>query len=91
MNKHHFCDEKIAKYYIIDMQFGYFPDGFASKGVLSKDSTVWLDRARPANTCIPPTFLGNVPTQPCGVPTPKTHLQVQKIINGIIMKYDLAN
>jgi hypothetical protein len=83
--------KKIVKSYIIDVHFGHFSAGFASKGVLSKDPTVWLDGARPANTCIPPTLWGNVPTQPRGVPTPKIHLQVQKIVNHIIMKYDLAN
>jgi hypothetical protein len=37
-----------------------FPVGFAGQDMLNKDSTVWLDRARPANTCIPPSFPGNV-------------------------------
>ncbi len=46
--------------------------------VLNKDPTVWLDRARPANTCIPPFFLRNVPSQLCGIPTAKTCLQVFK-------------
>jgi len=32
-------------------------------GVLKKDTTVWLDGARPVNTCIPPFILGNVPVQ----------------------------
>ncbi len=32
-------------------------------GVLKKDTTVWLDGARPVNTCIPPSILGNVPVQ----------------------------
>jgi len=36
--------------------------------------------ARPANTCIPPSFPGNIPTQPNGIPQPQTHLQVLKIL-----------
>jgi hypothetical protein len=31
-------------------------------GVLDKDPTVWLDGARPANTCLSPSFVGHVPT-----------------------------
>jgi hypothetical protein len=31
----------------------------------NKDPTVWLDGARPANTCIPPSFGWMVPTQLC--------------------------
>jgi len=34
-----------------------------SKVVLNKDLTVWQDGARPPNTCIPPSILGNMPTQ----------------------------
>ncbi len=41
------------------------------QGVLNKDPTIWLDGARPANTCIPPSFPGNVPVQPSGAPTKK--------------------
>jgi hypothetical protein len=48
-----------------------FLAGLASKGFLKKDPTVWLDGAKPANTCITPSFLGNVPAQLCSVPTPK--------------------
>jgi len=51
--------------------------GFAGQGVLNKNHTVWIDGARPANTCIPPSFLGNMPAQSCTIPThPKLHLQV---------------
>ena len=45
---------------------------FASQGVLNQDPTVWLDGARPANTFIPPSVLGNMPTQLSSVPTPKS-------------------
>jgi hypothetical protein len=34
----------------------------------------------PANTCIPPSFLGNRPTKPCGIPTPKICFKIWKII-----------
>ncbi len=33
-------------------------------------TTVWLDGARPANTCILPTFPWIMPTRPHGIPTP---------------------
>jgi hypothetical protein len=46
--------EIIAKYYIIDMQFDNF----------SGQLCVWLDGAKLANTCIPPSFLGNAPALP---------------------------
>jgi hypothetical protein len=39
--------------------------------VLNKGLTVWLDGARPANTCIPCSFPVNATTQPCGEPNPK--------------------
>jgi hypothetical protein len=35
-----------------------FMANFASQWVLNKDPSVWLDAAKPANTCIPPSFLG---------------------------------
>ncbi len=41
--------EKIAKLFIVDMQFGNLMAGFTSHVVLNKDPTVWLDRAWPAN------------------------------------------
>ncbi len=53
-----------------------FYGSFAGQGFLNKDPTVWLDGARPANTCIPPSFLESVLTQPRGVPTNKIRLQV---------------
>jgi hypothetical protein len=49
-----------------------FTAGFAIWGVLN--TTVWLHGARPANTCIPPSFLGNVPMQLCSIPTPKIYV-----------------
>ncbi len=36
-----------------------FPASYAGQWVLNKDLAVWLDAARPANTCIPPSFLWN--------------------------------
>jgi hypothetical protein len=42
-----------------------------SLGALNKDPTGWLDRARHANTSIPPSFLSYVPAQQCGIPIPK--------------------
>jgi len=54
-----------------------FPAGSASQGALNEDYSVGLDGARPANTCIPPSF---PPLQSCGVPTPKnTFANIKKI------------
>jgi hypothetical protein len=62
---------------------------------LNKATIVWLDGARPANTCIPLSFPGNTPVHLHGIPTLKICLQVLKlyiekcqIITGII--YDLV-
>ncbi len=41
---------------------------FADQGFLGKDPTLWLDGARPANTCIPPSFLRKVSKLPCSIP-----------------------
>ncbi len=58
-----------------------FPGGFAGQGFLNKDPTVWLDEARPANTCIPPSLLGNTPVQLLGMSTPKKYsCKYEKII-----------
>jgi hypothetical protein len=48
------------------------PASFAGQGVLNKDPTLQLDRARPTNTCIPPYLAGNAPAYS----PPKAHLQV---------------
>jgi hypothetical protein len=61
----------VEKYILLIYDLATFLAGLASKGVLNKDPTVWLDGARPANTCITPSFLGNAPAQLCSVPTPK--------------------
>ncbi len=45
----------------------------------SKDPTVLLEGARPANTCIPPSSLRNVLVQPCGVVTQKYMFPIKKI------------
>jgi hypothetical protein len=47
-------------------------------GVLNKDPTVWLYGARPANTCILPSFSGNTPALLHGIPTTKVCLQIFK-------------
>jgi hypothetical protein len=47
-----------------------------------KDPTVGLDGARPANKCIPPSFLGNLPMQMHCMPTPKSTLSsIKKLAN----------
>jgi hypothetical protein len=46
-----------------------FPACEVIKGVLNKGPTRWLDGARSAKICIPPSFLGTVQLQPVGVPT----------------------
>jgi hypothetical protein len=56
--------EKIAKYSISDIQFDNFSGKLCQPGVLNKDQTVWLDGVKLANTCIPPSFLGNAPALP---------------------------
>ena len=68
-------------YFTIEVNSPYlhFANVFwVSWGILDKDPTFYLDRARPVNTYIPPTFLGKVPSQPCSIPNPKICLQVQK-------------
>jgi hypothetical protein len=51
----------------------------SSQGVLNKDPTIWLDRARPANTYVPPFFLGTCRFSLVAYPPPKIHLQVYNI------------
>jgi hypothetical protein len=67
-----------------------------AKGVLNKDPTICLDGARPSNTCIPPLFPQNMPTQLHGEPTQKyvcKHKKLRvKIANSYIrMMYNLVN
>ncbi len=66
--------------------------GFVSQGVLNEDPKVWLDGAGPANTCIPPSFLGNVPVLPHAVLThPQSmyaNIQKIKLMNCISMIYN---
>jgi len=50
----------------------FFPGCLAGQGFLSQDPTVWLDGARPANTCIPFSFPGNMPTHLHGLSTPES-------------------
>ncbi len=47
-----------------------FLASFPSKGILNMDPTVWLDGARHANTCIPPSFPRNAPAQQCSLLNP---------------------
>ncbi len=56
--------------YMVDSGIS-FSRRFCQPGVLNYDSTVWLDGARPANTCIQLSFLGNMLARLCGLPTPK--------------------
>ncbi len=52
-----------------------FPANFTGRGVRNKGPIVWLDRARPANTCIPPSFLKQMLQHSRAVyPPPKVHL-----------------
>jgi hypothetical protein len=44
-----------------------FSGQLCQPGVLNEDPTVWLDATKPADVCIPPSFLGCAH----GVPTPK--------------------
>jgi hypothetical protein len=46
------------------------------KEVLKKGSIVWLDGARPDNTCIPLSYPGNMPMQPR---RKKGFLKVEKV------------
>ncbi len=48
----------------IHFQVKNFLSGFAAKGALDMDPTVWLDGVRPAITRIPPSFLVNISDQP---------------------------
>ncbi len=48
-------------------------------GVLNKDCSVWVDAARTANVCIPPSFLGMRSCSSVAYLTPKSCLQVKKI------------
>jgi hypothetical protein len=56
-----------------------------SQLVLIKDTKVWINGARPANTCIPPTVPGNVAEQSCGISNPKNTFSGIKI-NKILLK-----
>jgi hypothetical protein len=60
----------------IRFQVFHFSSRLCSQEAINKNPTVWLDGARPANTCIPPYFLENGPKQPSSIPTPKVLLQV---------------
>ncbi len=55
---------------------------FAGQSVINKDPSIWQDGARPASTCIPPSFLGNGNAKLFGIPTKKVRLWVYK--NGCL-------
>jgi hypothetical protein len=77
--------------YEIRFQVYHFRASFASQGVLNKDPTVLLNGARPANTCIPPSFPGNAPAHPNRVPNPKSTLASMlklKVLNHKSTLYD---
>jgi hypothetical protein len=64
-----------------DIHFQVYHSSSCSLWVLNKGSTVWLDGARRANICIPPTFSGNVPMHLLGIPTPKSTFLVYVNLN----------
>jgi hypothetical protein len=57
-----FTNKKYICEYIISPNLELCSDHFSGQlckpGVFNKDPTVWLDETRPANTCIPLSFLG---------------------------------
>jgi len=53
-------------------EYVILPTGNAGQGAVNEDPLVGQDRARPANTCIPPSFQGYVPTQLHGIAIPKS-------------------
>jgi hypothetical protein len=74
---------KFKKYYIFEGIFlhpsAIIPEGLASQGALNNYPNVWLNGARPDGTCIPPSFLGNVPMQPCSIPNQKYVCEYKKL------------
>ncbi len=58
ISKHNLCSGKSCK------------SALLARGVLDKDPTIWLDGARLADTCIPPSFPGNAHELPHGIPHP---------------------
>jgi hypothetical protein len=60
----------------LKLPFANFLARFAGQVFLNKDSTIWLDGARPVNTYILPSFPGNRPAELHGYPLPKIHLKV---------------
>jgi hypothetical protein len=50
-----------------------------SRIILNKDTTAWLDGARPANTCILPSFPGNVPTSNAAYPPSESLLVIHEL------------
>jgi hypothetical protein len=76
---------KIVYFYV---RFGNFTSSFASQWVFNMDHTVWQEAARSANTCIPHSFLGNVPAR--GIATSKSTFSRRKKIaeSYILMIYD---
>jgi hypothetical protein len=56
----------------------FFLAGFVIQGFINKDPTIWVDGARPANTWIPLSFLGNMAAWWQGISTSMISLQVLK-------------
>ncbi len=69
-----------SKKVIYISKYALCPASFFGQQILNKTYIVRLDGARPANTCIPPYFPGNGPTQPHCIPNhPKsTFLNLKK-------------
>jgi hypothetical protein len=55
-------------------EYVILPIGNAGQGAVNEDPLVGQDGARPANTCISPSFQGYVPTQLHGIAIPKSLL-----------------
>jgi hypothetical protein len=56
--------DKIAKLFVLLISdFATFPAGFDNQWFINKDPTLWVDGARPINTCIPPTITWNMHAQ----------------------------
>ncbi len=73
------CNFSLSRIHQTHCLLIYFWTG-CEHGLLNEEPTVVSDEARPANNCIPLSFLGNVPIQLCRVPTPKnTFASIKKL------------
>ncbi len=78
--------QKIRKLVIGDVS-DHFSGRLCQTGVLTKDTVIWLNGARPSNTCIPPSILVKAPGQLHGVPTHKIYHPIQGILKGEVSLY----